>query len=543
LSRAVVVTLLALAACGRRPGLFSGGDASVTTSPDARVSTDGGLDVVLSLAPDGATVGWLDALPPAPRACLDLGFDPSAPISELALPGGACAQPGISCGVATRDKCREYPGGVGPEQLWQCACDHGAWACKHIGGARTACPPSTDASFGFPVDASAIPTDGAGVVTVPTDGGAPDVFAGPCRRNAFPTDAGTCQCQEATPTVCPAACVDLETDPGNCGACGNSCAPTATCQAGKCGVEPESVVVFVDPEACKSLDIAFDDGVLYWASRGTGVVDSDNLETGARVTISTGEDQPRRLLVRGQNVLWVAGAQGDTIRWKRPAFGVGDAVRAPGDLGGYDVSPDGATIFLQFHNDVASVPGGGGALTSWARSANPNSVPLAFRLDGDKLLVHDNQGFLSLVTMVTGTVARCDDVDAAGVNHSVNCTRVATGVISDQRKLQMFFMGGHAVWADDFDVQWAPLTGATKEVIATLDAPVTGLAVTADAAYVASDWVGSPTLRGTIYRVPLQAHQKPTALARLQAHPRSLAVGAGRVFWSTSDCVIMSAKL
>jgi hypothetical protein len=34
--------------------------------------------------------------------------------------------------------------------------------------------------------------------------------------------------------VCGAACVDLTTDPNNCGACGTTCGATLMCIAGSC---------------------------------------------------------------------------------------------------------------------------------------------------------------------------------------------------------------------------------------------------------------------------------------------------------------------
>ena len=36
-------------------------------------------------------------------------------------------------------------------------------------------------------------------------------------------------------TVCAGACVDLETDAKNCGACGDPCARGESCEAGTCG--------------------------------------------------------------------------------------------------------------------------------------------------------------------------------------------------------------------------------------------------------------------------------------------------------------------
>lgn len=64
--------------------------------------------------------------------------------------------------------------------------------------------------------------------------------------NGSPTcSGGTCniQCVAATPDRCPSACVDLNQDPANCGACGRRCAADQTCQARQCVDPPPCSVV------------------------------------------------------------------------------------------------------------------------------------------------------------------------------------------------------------------------------------------------------------------------------------------------------------
>jgi hypothetical protein len=43
---------------------------------------------------------------------------------------------------------------------------------------------------------------------------------------------GACVCDE---TMCGTSCVNLDTDEGNCGRCGNSCGRYERCRSGVCG--------------------------------------------------------------------------------------------------------------------------------------------------------------------------------------------------------------------------------------------------------------------------------------------------------------------
>jgi hypothetical protein len=54
---------------------------------------------------------------------------------------------------------------------------------------------------------------------------------------SFICDAGQCTFLQAclSPQVaCGNVCVDLQTDPNNCGACGNACLVIETCAGGEC---------------------------------------------------------------------------------------------------------------------------------------------------------------------------------------------------------------------------------------------------------------------------------------------------------------------
>ncbi len=56
-------------------------------------------------------------------------------------------------------------------------------------------------------------------------------------------DDGALECPSSRPKLCGSACVDLEGDSRNCGACGNACAEGELCSEGTCGVGPEAALI------------------------------------------------------------------------------------------------------------------------------------------------------------------------------------------------------------------------------------------------------------------------------------------------------------
>jgi len=71
-----------------------------------------------------------------------------------------------------------------------------------------------------------------------------------------------------------------------------------------------------------------------------------------------------------------------------------------------------------------------------------------------------------------------------------------------------------------------------------------GLATTAKAIYFSEP--GDPNIEpasGSIERVPFPPGRTSTLLARRQSSPRSRAVDATRVYWSTGDCALRATGL
>ena len=103
----------------------------------------------------------------------------------------------------------------------------------------TASPADAGSGDGAAGDAAAEAStfDGGSSDAAPRDAASPDADA--ALPDASPgsdaaADAGADACCNGT--TCGSACVDLTTDPNNCGACGNVCPATDTCVAGACAL-------------------------------------------------------------------------------------------------------------------------------------------------------------------------------------------------------------------------------------------------------------------------------------------------------------------
>jgi hypothetical protein len=94
----------------------------------------------------------------------------------------------------------------------------------------------------------------------------------------------------------------------------------------------------------------------------------------------------------------------------------------------------------------------------------------------------------------------------------------------------------------DVDLSRA-IPGVSWDTIAQGNWEITGLAATADAIYFSEP--GDPNMKpanGLIERAPLAPGRTFVLLARQQSNPRSLAVDATRVYWSTDDCAIRATR-
>jgi hypothetical protein len=200
---------------------------------------------------------------------------------------------------------------------------------------------------------------------------------GPCERGADaaadapPAEASDDASDDAPPSppmqpscptghvVCGNACVDLQTDPINCGACGRACTPGG-CASGAC--QPWVVVSGVDPAG-----IACDGVNLVWANVASAdvyQVPADGSANGggaaATVTLSTpGSDPVVAIAMEGSTVVWAtlnSSTQQSTLyTGVESAVYSGVAVGAPLDpVSGLALDAYGAYAYLATAGSVAT---------------------------------------------------------------------------------------------------------------------------------------------------------------------------------------------
>ncbi len=114
--------------------------------------------------------------------------------------------------------------------------------------------------------------------------------------------------------ACGTACIELESDPQHCGACGHDCLG-ADCRQGLC--EPVVVVSgLVQPQA-----IALDDSHVYWTTAG-GAVQRAPKAGGAIETLTEDQESPSTIVVDDKRAFWVNGTTGAVMRQSKDGKGM-----------------------------------------------------------------------------------------------------------------------------------------------------------------------------------------------------------------------------
>jgi hypothetical protein len=375
---------------------------------------------------------------------------------------------------------------------------------------------------------------------------------GTCVPNAYhrpkPTDA--CACQETTPDVCPVVgCIDKKTDEDNCGACGMKCGPTSTCTNGACGPAPTVVTTIA---GCSGLNLALNGTTVFVADEQAGTISKVNA-TGTPTAIITGEKLPTWLASNGANLFWYDRTT-KAIR-KAPAAGgvasdvyvntmtAGAAGPAP-SVGGFVVTPDGATIYISLGNNVYSLSVATPAAAPTLIATEDHGQPGALALNGTKNIVYPVASTVDVdapLLAANPLPAKCGLEDATGDVIMTTCPRLGRS----QGELLMTFMAvinGRAFWISQTDVRSEIIgaQGTGYEAVAYADNGITAATITTDTVYFGS-FDPQTEKSGMIQKAPAApntTNAAPTSMARGLAQPTSMVVDATKVYWTASDCTI-----
>jgi hypothetical protein len=339
-------------------------------------------------------------------------------------------------------------------------------------------------------------------------------------------------------------CNDNKIDPANCGACGTACGPTSVCNAGTCGPAPTVVTPAIT--GCVALTLAVNGTSVYYADEGHGTIST----TGTAAPIVMGEMAPTWLASQGANLYWynkttktirkaaAAGGAAADVYHNTATMGV-DGGAIP-DIGGFLVTPDGASMYVALGTDVLKIStatAGGGTPTTVVKEVH-GGIPGAMALNGTTNLVFptDLNGDVD-AALLAAPPAICGMEDANGDVIMTTCPRLARSQ-GELFKGWVAVIAGRAYWADgpNLKSEMIGTTAGVFDAVSTAGTSITALAASADTIYFSED--------GVVEKAPAAVNTTqapPILIARGQMAPTSMALDATKVYWATKDCAISSA--
>jgi hypothetical protein len=406
---------------------------------------------------------------------------------------------------------------------------------------------------------------------VGADGGAPittDASAtqadGKCVSGAFSRDGGPCTCQGDRPAVCGAKCYNLQTDPLNCGACGNVCTGASVCVSGQCSAQPKSVLA---PAAgCGIVHLVVSGTSIIYTDKTHGTVSSVPAAGGTATSLATGQMGPTLIALNGSTLFWLNSTSKSIVKAPLAGTPVTNLITETGDINGFAVSADGGTVYYSTASKINKVSASGGAATLVATEVK-QGVPGNLGLDGTHLVYATNHnGDVDVVTLADGKMAQCGiDPPSGGEAYGIMCNRIARSqgqlffdLLDTARGPSIYMMGGKAYWIDGSSVKAAD--GVTTTPSAEANGTAYAISTCASTAITDSygggkfsaftlsgstaylgeaDLNNTTSLNGFVEKVNLDGSGKKP-LAHLAGPPNSIGVDGSNVYWSADDCGIYS---
>jgi hypothetical protein len=189
-----------------------------------------------------------------------------------------------------------------------------------------------------------------------------------CTQPGFTCQKSVCACDPKN--FCGGTtCLDLLSDPKNCGGCGLACG--GTCAAGFC------LITLASAQSLTKA-VAVDATSVYWTNSSTSYNGNDGtvmkvpIGGGAPTTLAAGQSNPWRIAVDATSVYWTSTGAGTVM--KVPIGGGAPTTLAAGQSYPSGIAVDATSVYWTAAGTVMKVPLGGGAPSTLASGQSPYSI-------------------------------------------------------------------------------------------------------------------------------------------------------------------------
>ena len=349
----------------------------------------------------------------------------------------------------------------------------------------------------------------------PETGGAPGTGGPgqcvPACSSPATCQAGTCVCENGT-AYCSGACIDVTSDPKNCGGCGKTC-PDG-CSAGRCftTLKTKTIGSPISHIAVNASDIYFttnSDDTLSRMPRGGGTI----------TVLATTQRNPSDVALDGSNVYWAN--QGDITNngaiMRMPLKGGSPVELVTGEPSPIRMTIDSSDIYWNdYAGTIYQIPKAGGSKTEVV-SGDETVEVMNLLTDGQNLYWTSNTNGGSIFTMsLPNGSSSLLSTGMTGV-FNPNCVTLLAGTL--------YFLqvpSGHPA-----EIAKISTSGHTVTPVAS---PVNGWAITADDSGIYVGWVDPDK---TIIKVSLDG-ATVTTLAQ-DSRFTGILVDGNDLFWLTAD--------